>query len=405
MTLNLKIAPLLMLLSVIFISLNAQIKTSKFGSGINFMASDSSYSLKFGFRFQSLATQTWDFDEGEVSNYEGTALIRRSRLKFSGYAHSPKLTYKLELGLSNEDIGEGLGIEFNRAANMIIDASVKWNFYNNMAIQFGQRKLPGNRERIVSSGNLQFVDRSRLNSRFNIDRDMGITLFNHQKLGAMFVLKETIAISQGEGRNVTQGNFGAYSYTGRIEALPMGEFLKDGEYVGSSIVREKTPKLAIAAAYNINYKAVRERGQLGSFIENSQGDYTGRTLRTYFLDAMFKYEGLSLMAEYADRKVDGDVNTVFENINGISTEIGQFYTGSGINLSAGYMLRSNWEIAGRYTYINPDKNVGADDRRYTFGLSKFIVGHKLKLQTDLTLIDIVNGDDILMYRTQVDIHF
>ena len=403
--LNLKIAPLLMLLSVAFVSLEAQIKTSKFGSGINFMASDSSYSLKFGFRFQSLATHSWDFDEGEVSNYEGNALIRRSRLKFSGYAHSPKLTYKLELGLSNRDLGGGSGSEFNRAANMILDASVKWNFHNNMAIQFGQRKLPGNRERIVSSGNLQFVDRSRLNSRFNIDRDMGITLFNHQKLGAKFILKETIAFTQGEGRNVTQGNFGAYSYTGRLEALPMGDFLNDGEYVGSSIVREKTPKLAIAAAYNINYNAVRERGQVGNFLRDSNGNYTGKTLRTLFFDAMLKYEGLSFMFEYADRKVDGDLNTVFENVNGISTEIGQYYTGSGINLSAGYMLRSNWEIAGRYTYINPDKNVGADDRRYTLGLSKFIVGHKLKFQSDLTLIDIVNGDDKLMFRTQVDVHF
>ena len=40
---------------------------------------------------------------------------------------------------------------------------MKWNFYKNFELWFGQAKLPGNRERVVSSGNLQLVDRSILN--------------------------------------------------------------------------------------------------------------------------------------------------------------------------------------------------------------------------------------------------
>jgi hypothetical protein len=39
---------------------------------------------------------------------------------------------------------------------------------------FGQTKLPGNNQRVVSSGSLEFTDRTINNSRFNIDRDFGL---------------------------------------------------------------------------------------------------------------------------------------------------------------------------------------------------------------------------------------
>ena len=67
-------------------------------------------------------------------------------------------------------------------------------FWKSFSIKFGQGKLPGNRERVISSGNLQLVDRSRLNSRYNIDRDVGFTLSNWTKLGKQFFIKEVAAV-------------------------------------------------------------------------------------------------------------------------------------------------------------------------------------------------------------------
>ena len=43
--------------------------------------------------------------------------------------------------------------------------------------------------------------------------------------------------------------------------------------------------------------------------------------------------------------------------------------------------------------------------QYTFGISKFVVGHKLKVQTDVSFLDIQGETDILLYRLQVDLHF
>ena len=90
-------------------SLNAQIISPKFGKGIfNVTAADSSFTMKVGLRFQNLVTATWKQDEtSELTNLDLNFLIRRSRLKFDGYAFSPKLVYKFEIGLSNRDMSGG----------------------------------------------------------------------------------------------------------------------------------------------------------------------------------------------------------------------------------------------------------------------------------------------------------
>ncbi|MFT5891810.1 MAG: phosphate-selective porin OprO/OprP, partial [Dokdonia sp.] len=204
----------LTLLAVLFctcfsFTVNAQ-KTvdSKFGKGIfNVIAKDSSWSMKFATRMQFLSTSVLSANDPNSAEVDQNFLIRRARFKFDGFAFSPKLKYKFELGLSNRDISGGS--QFTRdTPRYILDAVVMWHFAPDWELWVGQTKLPGNIERVVSSGNLQFVDRSILNSRFNIDRDVGLQLRHKDKLGKDFVIREKIAVSQGEGRNVTQGNQG-----------------------------------------------------------------------------------------------------------------------------------------------------------------------------------------------------
>jgi hypothetical protein len=394
------------------LTLSAQISTKKFGKGIQFQDKDSTFYMKMNVRFQNLINNSWDLegdDFGSFTNHTSNILVRRSRLKFGGWAYSPKIQYKMEFGLSNRDIGKGIGSEFNKAANVILDAHVTWNFYKGFSVRFGQGKLPGNRERVISSANLQFVDRSRLNSRFNLDRDIGLMLVHKHKVTGDFTLIEKVAMSQGEGRNVTAGHFGGYEYTFRLEALPFGSFQSKGDYVSSAIKRENTPKLALGFTYDINNNAVRERGNLGDFILDN-GTYTGKTLNSFHADLMFKYQGLSVMAEYANRETE-DGDPIVLGADGI-TAIGQFYTGSALNVQTGYMFKNNYEIAARVTSITPDLGVDSDDTRYTIGLSKFVVGHKLKVQTDFTYRSVTTQgdvadtkDDQFIWRTQFELQF
>lgn len=384
--------------------MDAQIVAPKFGDGIRITAKDSSFYMKAGFRFQTLYTGEWrkDVDETSYGLEDHSFLIRRSRLKFDGWVLSPKVTYKAEIALTNRDQSGGNATEFRNAPNTVLDASIAYNFTKNFAIQFGQRKLPSNRERVISSGNLQLVDRSLLNSRFTLDRDVGFQLKGKHHLFGNVYLKEVFALSQGEGRNVTAGNFGGLSYTGRAELFPFGYFGKKGDYVGGATYREDTPKLSIGATYELNKNAVRERGQLGSFIQSADGTYFGRDLNSFFIDAMLKYQGLSLMVEYANKTAAGDDPFVYDSEANL---IGTFFTGTGFNIVTGYNFDKNYEFTVRYTTINPTEGVSDDVQEYTLGFSKYFVKHKLKIQTDIIYRNTLESNERIFYRFQTDLHF
>ena len=384
------------------LSTNAQnTNAPKFGKGLfNLIGKDSTWSMKVGLRFQTLATSNWDAQNG-LSNPASSMMIRRSRLKFDGFAYSPKLKYKVELGLSNRD-QSGASQYTSNAPRQILDAVLKWNFSGNFVLWFGQTKLPGNRERVISSANLQQVDRSLLNSRFTIDRDMGIQLRHHFNLTDTFLVKEIFSMAQGEGRNITKGNLGGHQYTTRLELFPFGDFASKGDYKGSDLKFEQKPKLSLGFAYDFNNNASKTRSNQGSYMANDVG-YFSTNISTLFMDAMFKYKGFSLMAEYADRKAD---DVFAKNSDGSLTgDIVQ--VGNGLNLQSGYLLSKTVEVSARYTNISLDKAItgkGAENQ-YTLGLSKYISGHSLKVQTDLSYTDIGFKTNQLLYRIQVDIHF
>ncbi len=370
----------------------------KFGKGIfNLVGQDSSWTMKFGARFQFLASSLAQNGEHPESSFS----IRRARLKFDGFAVSPKLEYKIELGLSNRDVSGVSGFTGN-TPRYVMDAVLKYNFYKNFTLWVGQTKLPGNRERVISSANMQQVDRSILNARFNIDRDIGFQLRHQFTILDDFVIEEIVALSQGEGRNVVTGNLGGHQYTGRIELLPMGNFTGSGDYSGSDLKREKTPKLAVGISYDHNNDAVRTRSNQGAYMATDTGFYE-TNINTWFVDAMFKYKGFSLMAEYADRDAkDPIAKNLDGSVTGDSVQIGK-----GLNLQSGYLLKNDWEISGRYSSVELNEAVtGMDpEYQYTLGVSKFIVGHSLKVQSDISLTEIDNQEDQLLFRVQFDIHF
>lgn len=402
-----KAVTLILTLICFNLGLTQQQLSTRFGNGIiNATSADSSWSMKFGLRFQTLYMGNNDIDETNgVGAGTSQFMIRRARLKFDGFAYSPKLTYKFELGVSNNDLGR-VDATTGLAPRMILDAVLKWNFYGNFEFWGGQTKLPGNRERVVSSANMQLVNRSRLNSVYNIDRDMGVQLHHSFTLGNSFEVREAFAISQGEGRNLIQQNLGGLQYTSRIELLPFGDFTGKGDYIGGAIDREDKPKLALGFTYDFNDRAVKTRSNQGSYMIDNSGDnedgYFHSDISTIFADMMFKYGGWSVMGEYALRNAD-----VVNHISSDSLSSATVGVGSGMNFTLGYMFKSNWEVTGRYTQINPQSITGNEsDTQYTLGVSKYIVGHSLKVQADVSYSQEVNNPvSNLMYRLQFDIHF
>lgn len=394
---NFRFLRLLLLTAIVVLVIHAAKSQDKmnntFGKGLQVVAKDSSISMKFGLRFSTLYEGIY---EPSSNTYVDNVLIRRFRLKFDGFVVSPKLVYKVEIGVSNRDIGIQEPIYTSGAGRLILDAVLKWNFAGNFTVWFGQTKLPGNRERVVSSQKLQFVDRSLLNSRFNLDRDVGLQLHHHHKVGKA-VLREVFSVSKGEGRNITVTNKPGYDYTGRIEFLPFGLFAKKGDYFESDLVREPKPKLSIGATYDYNQGAVRSRGQLGTWLDES------RNLSTWFVDAIYKHNGFSAMFEYADRQTEG-TSVVSREPDGTVDQ--SFYTGKAINGQLAYLFKKNYEIAGRATILNQDPDTERPDlRQYTFGASKYFVGHSLKAQADVTFQEAIGDDNHWMFRFQVEMAF
>ena len=184
--------------------------------------------------------------------------------------------------------------------------------------------------------------------------------------------------------------------------MPFGKFESNQEYSGSDLKREESPKLMIAATYDHNNNAVKNRSNQGSYMANDVGFYE-TNINTIFIDAMFKYKGFSFMAEYADRDAD---DPFAKNSDGSLTGA-EVQVGNGFNLQTGYLLNKDWEVSGRYTNIELDKNITGKnpENQYTLGISKYIVGHKLKVQSDISYLSLDGSNNELMYRLQFDIHF
>lgn len=351
-----------------------------FDKGLGIKAPNNLFYMNFGLRIQNrisyTSADTEIFGFGKIQ-----ARIRRMRLKFDGFVLDPKFAYKLELGFANTSF------VFEEASmpNIILDAVFLYKPNKNWTVAFGQTKLPGNRQRVISSQNLEMVDRTLTNSRFNIDRDFGIQL-HYIKGNSDFAYALKGAVSSGEGRNFITTDEGL-AYTGRVEILPLGKFTNKGDYFEADFEREPKPKVSFGFTAHTNKNAIRQRGQLGLFI------YEPRDLTNYMGDVMFKYNGWSVSAEYLTRSTDDPLT--YNEEGGLRF----VYVGYSAFIRGSYLFKKNWGIATSYTKLSPSKEIAEftdQINEYAFGVSKYIKGHKLKAQMDIAYEDRYND-----YFTQI----
>ena len=333
--------------------------------GIQYTSKDSLFYTNFRFRMQNRAGFANTLDGEDNGKFD--ARIRRLRMRMDGYIYTPKISYSVQLAFTRGDQDfDDTGIP-----NIVRDAVLFYNFSDDFYISFGQNKLPGNRQRVNSSGQLQFADRSLVNTNFTVDRDFGLSLNLSKKIGNM-PFNAKAAISTGEGRPVNSTDKGL-AYTGRIEFLPFGKFTNDGDYSEGDIEREETPKLSIGTGYSYNDNTVREGGQTGRFVKNPF------TLKTAFADAIFKYQGFAYQAEYMQRDVDNPLNVIDDD----GAEETYAYKGWGLNQQSSYLLNHGYEIAGRYTYVQPHTDIANFEDQIEvleIGLTKYMKAHRLKFQ-------------------------
>ncbi|SIT85658.1 porin [Pontibacter indicus] len=341
-----------------------------FKRGVGLVTPDSSFSINMRFRVQSRAMyNSISKDDFGVSEYE--MRMRRLRLRFEGFMYSPKLTYNIQLSFSRGDMDWNMRDQssINNSPNVVRDAVIYYKPNDRWQFAFGQTKLPGNRQRVVSSGEQQFIDRSIVNVGFNVDRDFGFQAVYNNSFGNLHYLLKG-ALTSGEGRNVFSTDKGL-AYTGRVEILPLGKFRNGGDYFEGDLEREPTPKLSLAGGMSHNEDARRTGAQIGRDL------YEQTDIQTYIFDGLLKYRGMALYAEYMAREAD---NPITINATGERRHI---LTGRGQNYQLSYIFPSNVELAGRYSRIKPNSEVRAfedKEEAYLVGVTKYLRAHRLKLQ-------------------------
>jgi phosphate-selective porin OprO/OprP len=341
-----------------------------FGKGLGLTSPDSLFQLNIRFRIQNRIGYIQN--EDKEASYEGQ--IRRLRLRLDGYVGDPKFLYVIQLSFAPGDVGE---IQEGDNINIIRDAAVYYRPNKNWNFIFGQTKIPGNRQRINSSGALQLTDRSINNADFNVDRDFGLQAYYLNENPEQISYNLKTAVTTGEGRNWTKSPDNGVALTGKVELFPLGSFSKDGSNFEGDLFRESKLKLLISAAYSQNNWARRTQGQLGDDL------FEQRTMKSILADAMLKYNGWSAMAAYMNRSAKNPITYNPVDI----TEFNYVFVGSGMDYQLSYTFPDNYEVIGRFSTqkVHDDiSDLAPDTKEYTFGVTKYIWEHAFKLQTEFT---------------------
>lgn len=334
-------------------------------SAVNIENKELNLDSVFRFRLQNRYTfETQDTENlsGKVSDLS----IRRVRFRFEGTVWDPRLLFKFQVGLSDQDMGDD--------KNIIRDAVAGWRFTPKTTLWVGQTKLPSNRQYMISSGDLSLVDRSIVSAEFNLERDQGAQL--HHEFFEETPLRVRLAVTNGEGRN-KQNEDSGMSYTGRLDYLPFGHFKDNGDFFEGDFAHELKPKLSIGTVYNSMKRVHREGGTSGNEIFQD-----GVDLETMIFDYIFKYQGISWSGEYIKRWSNAD----------------SAITGEGFTTQIGKMLENQFEPAVRFSKLTGDVQL----QQTTAGLSKYINKHRIKLQSDVSYSE-GPGRSYWTYRLQFDL--
>ncbi|MFN9066067.1 MAG: porin, partial [Bdellovibrionales bacterium] len=299
--------------------------------GLMIESPNNAFSMRIGLRTQTRLSVE-DYDENSSSKDLTDIQVRRMRLRFDGHAYAKNLRYNLQFAFTRGD-QDWDTIDY---PNILRDASITWEWADNQVLIFGLRKLPGNRQRLVSSGAQEFVDRSLANAIFNIDRDNGVQ--SRHQWGSESPFRLQLALSSGEGRGQPNKGTGL-STTARVEWLPLGLFQEDGDFFEGDLLFESDHKLAFGLSHNKNRKAYRLGGQIGEIMDND----SRRDLESLMADVLWKYQGYSISLEQFMRNAEDPTISADQTI----------YEGTGTNIQFSYVFPNKVSPAVRWTHIKP----------------------------------------------------
>lgn len=305
--------------------------------------------------------------------------IRRARVVLMGHVFSPHVKYHFQFGFSPRDMQNDLPNENGSIRrNPLRDARLEFDRLRDFTVWMGQMKVPFSRQRIISSSNMNLVDRSLVNAEFNLDRDLGVQAMSKDLGGLGNHLAYYAGVFMGEGRNAFELTDFGLLYVGRFEVLPFGKF---DDYTEGDLARSRKPGMSIGAAYAFHDDAHAARGNVGDRpADDGTTDFHHATA-----DLVFKWRGLSVstaahLRRGTQRRGGGAIDDTGTPIATAPARQGVGWYGQ-----LGVMLpRIPLELVGRYGFARAvfGRSSLPDADEAGGGLNWYFVGHDLKLQLD-----------------------
>lgn len=360
--------------------------------GFQFSTPDKNYSFhiesRLQFRFATPNDQSPVTFNDFYLDSKTSFKINRARLKIGGNAYKPWLKYYFEY-----DIAQGNLLDFR----IMIE---KWDFFK---VKVGQWKTYYSRERVISSGKQQMVDRSIINRPFTLDRQQGIEFYGRVFPKTLADFTYHISVLTGAGRSATTNDDNHLMYVGRLQWNMFGREL---EMTGSDIKYHDKPTgiLAFAAATNrSNYTRFSSAGggNLLGYDTNIPGQYR---VNQALIETAFKYRGFSWQNENHIKKITDYENNTNRTLTGYYVQAGYFFS----NILD--FVPKPLEIAGLYANYKPDTDINeAYEQEFGLAFNWFFKEHRNKLTAEVSHFSYQNIDSFTQkewrFRIQWEISF
>jgi phosphate-selective porin len=359
--------------------------------GLRVKSTDGKFAARIRWRAQTRVTRLTSGDiAGEQDGVEEEAgfQVRRARFKLDGHAYRPWLRYFLEYGI---------------VASVMLTLQFDVQPTDRVGVRIGQYKVLYNRERVDSSGQQQFVDRSVVNEPFTLDRQAGPTVLGRLFKGSWADSQYAGGVFTGTGRGGGLDEDRAPMFIGRWQWNFLGH---DLGFSQSDIERRERPaaSLAVAGATNVGrYTRFSSSGpgQLPGFEVGEVGQYE---LDQWVVEFAYQGRGLSIQSEYHFKRIDDRVNVEITELDGWYAQAGYFF-----HEAFGGFPRP-LELAVRVARVDPIQGVPLPaERELTFGGNWLFNGHNNKITADAsylqTTLPLGSEDTGWRARLQWDISF
>jgi hypothetical protein len=301
------------------------------------------------------------FEEGDVASTSFS--VHSAKLIFHGHIFHPTLTYHFQT-----NFGDGKVVAEN--------VYLRWDPDRALGLLAGQIEVPFNRQHITLEAYQQLIDRSIVDQRFTLQRDIGAAAYAGDRLHRF---EATLGVWNGARQNAPNDDK-SYMGTLRLAYNPWGPIL----YREADLDDSRSPKLSIAAAgaYNPARVVADPNGVSPPVTWHHVAQAVG--------EITLRYRGVSLSTETHVRNFaleDGKQKLQY----GAFGQLGVF------------VIPHHLELQARFAAI--DGKLGPKDaaRELTAGVSWYFRNHRLKLQADTSRLE--TRDATIDYRVRSQLEF